>query len=144
MYPTKKLQEILDKTKSILVKAGRFVAGGGEMPDREFPFVEGLAAKIPVGGEEAFLGAVEVAALGVELLLHVDKFAVGQEVAEAPEEGEGALVDDGMGAACIKAGDDTAILVFSKRELCLVAVTPRLFHADDRLHGNLRESADAA
>jgi hypothetical protein len=67
--------------------------------DRDFPFVEGFAAEVSIGGEEGFLGPVEVAALGIELLLHVDELAVGQEVAESPEEGEGALVDDGMGAA---------------------------------------------
>ncbi len=69
------------------------------MADRDFPFGEGFAAQVAVGGEEGLLGPVEVAALGVELLLHLDEFAVGQEVAESPEEGEGALVDDGMGAA---------------------------------------------
>jgi hypothetical protein len=81
------------------VEAGGFVAGSGDVADRDFPFVEGFAAQVAVGGEEGLLGPVEVAALGIELLLHIDEFAVGQEVAESPEEGEGALVDDGMGAA---------------------------------------------
>jgi hypothetical protein len=41
---------------------------------------------------------VEVIALGIELLLHIDEFAVGEEVTESPEEGEGSLIDDRMGA----------------------------------------------
>ena len=49
--------------------------------------------------EEAVASLVEVPALGIELLLHIDEFGVGQEVTDAPEERKGALFDEGMGAA---------------------------------------------
>ena len=81
------------------IEADGFVAGPGELTDRDFPFVERFVAKVTVGGEEVFPGAVEVITLGIELLLHVHEFAVGQEVAESPEKGKSALVDDRMGAA---------------------------------------------
>ena len=54
------------------------------------------------------------------------------------------LLNDSVGPACIKACDDASVFIFSKRELCFIAVTPGLFHADDRLHRNLGQSADAA
>ena len=54
------------------------------------------------------------------------------------------LLDNRMGSACVKAGDDAAIFVLSERELGLVAVAPRLIHANDRLHGNLGQTADTA
>ena len=54
------------------------------------------------------------------------------------------LLNDSVGPACIKACDDTSVFIFSKRELGFIAVTPRLVHADDRLHRNLGQSANAA
>ena len=39
-----------------------------------------------------------------------------------------------VGASRVKSGNDSSILIASKRKLCLVAVAPRLLHPQDRLH----------
>ena len=41
-----------------------------------------------------------------------------------------------VGASRVKSGNDSSILIASKRKLCLVAVAPRVLHPQDRLHGD--------
>ena len=52
------------------------------------------------------------------------------------------VLDDRMGASCIKSGDDPAFFVPSNRELCLVSIMIRLVHTDHWLHRKVAESTD--
>ena len=57
------------------------------------------------------------------------------------------ICDDVVGTPGVKSGDRVALLICPERELCFIAVSERIFHADDRFHDLIdqlrREAADA-
>ena len=52
------------------------------------------------------------------------------------------VIDNIVSTSRIKSGDQIPFFICSHRKLCLVAVPERLFHTEDRLHGNLFKSSD--
>ena len=51
--------------------------------------------------------------------------------------------NNGMGSACIKAGNNFPVFIFPYRKLCLVSVTPWSFHANDLLNADIFKTPDS-
>ena len=68
------------------------------MPGCLPPILKSAFPGEPVVGKELVPRVRKTYVLRVQLFLHIHQFAVGQEVADAPEEREGVLVDHGMGS----------------------------------------------
>ncbi len=70
------------------IEAGGLVAGPGDLADRDFPFGEGFATQVAVGGEEGLLGPVEVLRWALSCYCTSTSLPLGRKWPRPPRKGK--------------------------------------------------------